>query len=94
MRLLGTESPPNEEALKEVLKAQTQKISDVVVVAMEAPIKLEELFEAASKLTQNKVPGWDGMLVEFYLRIWDQIGLLLSKFCMMVCKTGIFTQYH
>lgn len=44
---------------------------------MEEPITIGELHDAAKLLAKNKVPGRDGILVEFYLVIWEQIGPIL-----------------
>lgn len=46
---------------------------------MEQPISLEELHREAMALAKQKVLGKDGLLVEFFLAIWEQVGLVLLK---------------
>lgn len=51
---------------------------------MKVPITLEELF-AAANLASNKVPGKDGIPVEFYLATWGYFGPILLE----VLREGI-----
>lgn len=50
-----------------MLQAQTNKNSEEAWQQMEEKITLEELHVAAIALAKNKVPGKDGVLMEFYL---------------------------
>lgn len=77
--LLGTIAALSEEALAEVLEAQTRKISEEAKDKMEEKITLDELFEAAKALGKNKAPGKDGVLMEFYLNMWELMGPILLK---------------
>lgn len=68
-----------EEALERVLEVQTSKILEDATKALDALIKLEELGDATTKLAKGKVPGRDGIPVEFYLVVWDHIGPILLE---------------
>lgn len=46
---------------------------------------LEELHSATKALAKNKVPGRDGVPVEFYLQIWESMGPVL----LSVLQKGI-----
>lgn len=83
--LLGTEVLPDEDALHEVLEAQTNIIPPDDAAAMEQPISLEELHVAAKALAKQKVLGKDGLPMEFFLALWEQVGPLLLK----VLQNGI-----
>lgn len=76
----------NEEDIQEVLEAQTTRISDVEREAMEKEITLEELHCVAEQLSRNKMPGRDGLPVEFYLPLWKDIGPVILE----VLRKGIW----
>lgn len=77
MNLLGTFSSMLEEALEHVLNAQTTKISKADRLALEACITLEELEAATLSMARNKVLGKDGILIEFFTTLWEEICLIL-----------------
>lgn len=60
------------------------------VETLEAPITLEELQDVAYHLAQNKVPGRDGIPVQFYLILWDQIGPILLEVLPKGLTIGAF----
>lgn len=55
---------------------------------MEKDITLEELHYVADQLARNKMPRWDGLLVEFYLFVWDDIGPILLEVLKAGLKSG------
>lgn len=75
--------------MEEVFAAQSEQISLEESEALEQDILLEELHEAAKLLAKNKVPGRDGVPVEFFLTLWDQIGPVLLKLLQDGLKSGI-----
>lgn len=42
-------------------------------------ISLEELHYVADQLAREKVPGRDGVPIEFYLQLWDEIRPILLE---------------
>lgn len=71
MDLLDKEVPLDEVALEKVLQAQVKTIPKEAQEAMEQPVTLEELFVVATQLNKQKVPGRDGLPIEFSLAVWD-----------------------
>lgn len=67
VRLFRTETPGCEEAMEEVFATQIERISVKDCEALKMDITLEELHEAAKQLAKNKVPGCDGIPMEFLL---------------------------
>lgn len=57
----------SKSAMEEVLQAQSVRISEEASKKMEEDISLGELHLAAKALAKNKVPGKNGVHVEFYL---------------------------
>ena len=43
----------------------------------EGLITIEECLKVVKKISKNKSPGNDGLPIEFYLKFWNEIGLLL-----------------
>lgn len=52
---------------------------------MEQPLIVEELHRAASLLAKDKVPGPDGIPVDFFLNFWE----LVSPLLMRAIQTGL-----
>lgn len=90
VHLIRLSSKLIQGALEQVIKAQTKTILDIAIASLEAPITLEELQVVASKLSRNKVPGWDGIPAEFYVTQWDQIGPVLLEVLREGLDAGIF----
>lgn len=65
--LFGTDVNLSEEDLEVLLSQQTNKIPIVARECLEKLIKLKELLATALIMAKNKVPGNDGILVEFFL---------------------------
>lgn len=72
--LFGTEDSLSEEDIQQVLEAHTTRILEAEMEAMDKGITLEELHYATQQLSQNKMPGREGLPIEFYLPLWDVIG--------------------
>lgn len=89
VRFFGIDTPTSEEAMEEVFAAQTEQILERDCEALEKDITLEELHEATKQLAKNKVPSRDGIPVEFFLVLWDQIGPILLELLKDGLKSGI-----
>lgn len=50
------------------------RLSPVEQAALEGDLTLEEVGEAMMSLQKGKVPGGDGLPIEFYLALWPQLG--------------------
>lgn len=79
VNLLGTSSVLSQTALDRLLDKQTTKISVKAQQIMEEPISLAELHLAAQQLARNKVPNKDGLPIEFFLALWDELGPILLE---------------
>lgn len=60
------------------MKVETIKIPKHARNAMEEWITLEELHSTAIVMSKE-VLGKDGILVEFFLALWDDVGLILLE---------------
>lgn len=87
--LVGVPTEGDEGAMEEVLRDQQGRISEASKEALEAPITLEELHRATINLLKNKVSGKDGIPVEFYLKIWEQVGPILFEVLRIGLEEGI-----
>lgn len=87
-KLFGERKEVSEEALERVLQSQTARIPQAAKEMLEAPITLEELYLAAKNLAKKKVPGIDGVPIEFYLSIWDLIGPMLLAMLQEGLQSG------
>lgn len=47
-----------------------------------------ELHYATDQLARNKMLGWDGLPMEFYLSLWDDIGPVLLEVLRAGLKVG------
>lgn len=56
---------------------------------MEERITLKELHAAALALARNKALGKDGVLVEFYITMWDYVGSILLTLLEEGIEKGI-----
>lgn len=54
--------------------------------AFAAPFTLHEITEALNLSANNKSPGCDGIIVEFYKTVWDEIGTDVTKMLNIVLK--------
>lgn len=68
-----------EEALEELLEVDSIMLSDEAKAVLKKDIPLKELFFAATQLGKNKVPGMDGLPIEFYISLWDGIRPVLLE---------------
>lgn len=83
VNLLGTAPTLSDEALEEVLAQQTKKIPLEDRNALEAPISLEEMHVATLAMARNKVSSKDGIPIEFYLAVWEEVGPILLSDCVV-----------
>lgn len=79
MNLFGNAPAISEEAIQEVLMACQLQIPKESRRALDKPITLEELGRAVDQMPRNKVPGRDGIPVEFYVETWDFTGPVLLE---------------
>ena len=66
----------------------TKQVPPDIVQALEAPLTLKELEGALCKMNKRKVPGIDGLPVEFYLKFWDILGPVVLEVLNAVLYTG------
>ncbi|XP_048854239.1 uncharacterized protein LOC125722031 [Brienomyrus brachyistius] len=59
---------------------------------LEAPITLAELTAVLGKMNRRKVPGLDGLPVEFYSTFWDVLGPELLQVVEDVQRRGLLTR--
>jgi len=78
----------NEESMKQVLDCVPQTESYGMNTALEAPVYMNELWNAISKGKTHKAPGHDGIGLEFYKAVWETIKLELLQimYCMHVLR--------
>ncbi|KAI4896701.1 hypothetical protein NFI96_030906 [Prochilodus magdalenae] len=60
--------------------------------SLEAPFSLTELTEVLGKMNRRKVPGLDGLPVEFYSTFWDVLGPELVEVAEDVHRQGKLTE--
>lgn len=73
-KLFGVDHAVSEEAMLAALEPLTEQITQAERLAMEAPLTLDELHQAAKLMARRKVPGPDGIPIEFYLALWEEVG--------------------
>ena len=56
--------------------------------ALAAPLSLEELEGALQRMGRRKVPGLDGLPVEFYLKFWGILGPVVLEVLTEVLRRG------
>ncbi|GBG93050.1 hypothetical protein CBR_g58405 [Chara braunii] len=61
-------------------------------LSLDRPLTLEELKEAVEHMAKGKVPGDDGLPVEFYQATWDQVGPILLKLFNRILDGGSLTE--
>ncbi len=66
----------------------TQRVPLDVAQALEAPLTLKELEGALCRMNRRKVPGIDGLPVEFYLKFWDILGPVVLEVLSAILRTG------
>ena len=71
---LYTFEPTNATAQEALLKTIHRCLSEEVRADLEGPLTLKECYKAMSTMERRKSPRSYGLLVEFYLLIWEIIG--------------------
>ena len=70
------------------LNLLTKQVPSDIAQALEAPLTLKELKGALGKMNKRKVPGIDGLPVEFYLKFWEILGPVVLEVLSTVLLTG------
>lgn len=81
-------SPQQVTQQEEVLSAVGDRLSIEEKAALNAPLSLTELQEAADAMAKNKCPGPDGIPAEFFSCMWQEVGPLL----LQVLENGITSE--
>ena len=84
----------SEEQISTAFSAFTQsleipKISKQQHDNFEEPINLPEVKAAVFRLAKGKVPGNDGLPIEFYQKFWMQIRFMLLELCNDIAKNRL-----
>ena len=64
------------------------KLSDKGKAKTNKPLSLEELTYPVKNIRKCQTPGCDGLAVEIYLMLWDQLGILLYKAQLFAYDNG------
>jgi hypothetical protein len=73
MRQMYDNIPTSAESTRRILECGIKLISGGANAALEEPITLDELYCAIKQGKTNKVPGRDGICLEFYNHTWETI---------------------
>ena len=57
--------------------------------ALDQDITYEEIYQAAKSMVMGKVPGCDGLPIEFYLKYWEELKPLIWPMYELVLKQKI-----
>lgn len=87
-RLMFKERVVDVEGGRDFLDLLTQRVPPDIAQAMEAPLSLNELGGALRRMNKRKVPGMDGLPVEFYVVFWDVLGPVLLEVLTEVLHMG------
>ena len=68
-----TGSIPSDEFLKSI---NSKMLTDEQPERLDTTITITEYFEALKSFQKNKMPGNDGLTIEFYLAFWDLVDAL------------------
>ena len=74
---LYTSQETNDEIAKKFRKTITTKLSDEQNDILNSDITEDEILAGLESMNNNKIPGPDGIIVEFYKEFWR----LLVKIC-------------
>lgn len=70
------------------LQLFTQRVPADITQALEDPLTLGELEGALHRMNSQKLPGIDGLPVEFYLKFWDILGPVVLEVLSAIHRTG------
>lgn len=65
-----------------------KRVPEGMVESLEAPLTLKELEGALGRMNRRRVPGIDGLPVEFYMKFWDRLGPVLLEVLTEVFRGG------
>lgn len=68
------------------------KLDSAARASLDAPIILTELKEALENMNTGKLPGFDGISLEFILAFWPQLGQLFSNMIQFAILKGTFSR--
>ena len=71
------------QAKHHVMAAIQERVSPTTTASLEAPFTKEECWQALKKLGKEKAPWWDGITMEFWLQLWEE----LANSCMAMLNT-------
>ena len=80
----------NREICFDIANETGVRISKEEQTMLDSPITMKELFTATNSMKRNKVPGIDGISLEFYLKFWEYIKHPLWNMYQEVLSKGIF----
>ncbi|GBG66019.1 hypothetical protein CBR_g54999 [Chara braunii] len=60
-------------------------------MALDRPLTPKELKQAMLSMAKGKAPGDDGLPIEFFIAMWDQVGAILLKLINNVLEGGTLT---
>jgi hypothetical protein len=80
---------PLQDASMEVVKQVVpKKVVPCESIILSRELELDELDTAIRKLKNNKSPGLDGLIVEFYKQMWHAVGPTYFKMCQEAIQCG------
>lgn len=88
--ILASSQAKDTDAVDWVMRAQVEAITTDERDSLEAPLTQQELHDAAKALAKNKVPGPDGIPVEFFLHNWELAGPVLLLALQDGIRDGFF----
>jgi hypothetical protein len=59
------------DSLQRLLDGRNNTLPNEATVAIDEPIKMDELKRAVMKGKPNKAPGWDSISNDFFITMWD-----------------------
>ena len=80
-----------EKAFKEQMTdIKVEEIKENEKINFEEDFNIAELKAAVFKMKKDKVPGNDGLPIEFYQVFWDQLKFILLKVCNKIIEEGMY----
>ena len=67
-------------------------LSDIECACLDEPFIIDEFYDAAMTLKSNKVPGLDGLTIEFYRKFWRHLSPFLFAMYEFSFKNAILPE--
>jgi hypothetical protein len=83
------ESDASRDTSHRLLAAIPVVLTDGMSQTLLAPLSQQELRHALESMAKEKNPGPDGIIMEFYLKFWDEIGL---EFTTMITNSILYNR--